>query len=64
MGNVCQASLGQAPARQATLFAGFFCTIILFVLNYNINIYIDKFLNQVFLSRQYAQQLTKCVQVV
>ncbi|XP_076635905.1 acetyl-CoA acetyltransferase 1 isoform X2 [Colletes latitarsis] len=23
MGNVCQASLGQAPARQATLFAGF-----------------------------------------
>jgi acetyl-CoA acetyltransferase len=22
MGNVCQASLGQAPARQSTLFAG------------------------------------------
>ena len=22
MGNVCQASLGQAPARQATIFAG------------------------------------------
>lgn len=29
MGNVCQAFLGQAPARQATLFAGFFYSIII-----------------------------------
>lgn len=31
MGNVCQAFLGQAPARQATLFAGFMFKIILYL---------------------------------
>nr|XP_031846898.1 acetyl-CoA acetyltransferase B, mitochondrial isoform X1 [Nomia melanderi] len=47
MGNVCQASIGQAPARQAALFAGFnfkinfysFCFLIIInVYNVNINI--------------------------
>lgn len=31
MGNVCQAFLGQAPARQATLFAG--STFIIFIIS-------------------------------
>lgn len=31
MGNVCQAYLGQAPARQATLFAGSFIVIINYI---------------------------------
>lgn len=34
MGNVCQAFLGQAPARQATLFAGFFITLLYYYIIY------------------------------
>lgn len=37
MGNVCQAFLGQAPARQATLFAGIIC-IVIFSLSNVLNI--------------------------
>jgi len=37
MGNVCQASLGQNPARQAALFAGLsshLCCLLAFVVDY------------------------------